>query len=187
MKKENNNNTQIALNSSNNKNTLTKNEKNDKKINSTFIKINNNKKSKIISLGLSSIGNNTNNINNKNKIKKISIINSQPNLENKENNKNIMNNKNIIRHYVSSSNINEYKKKKSENKNDNSKIIEIPVINSKSINKKDDYNNLNSSKIITPKKRYIFNRIHPFVLLGAFKKELTNYSHQNSIFNIKNN
>ena len=47
-------------------------------------------------------------------------------------------------------------------------------------------NNLSDSKIITPKKRYIFNRIHPFKLLGAFKKELTNftnYSHQNSKLN----
>ena len=186
MKKENksnNNNTQISLNRSSNKNIVIKNEKSDKKLNSSFIKINN-KKSKIISLGLSNIG-----INSNNKIKKINIINTQPNIENKENNKNIINNKNIMRHYASSSNINEYKNSKKENKlkqNDNSKIIEIPV-NSKSINKKDDYNNLNSSKIITPKKRYIFNRIHPFVLLGAFKKELTNYSNQNSKFNIKNN
>ena len=47
----------------------------------------------------------------------------------------------------------------------------------------DEYTN---SQIITPKKRYIFNRIHPFKLLGAFKKELTNftnYSHQNSKLN----
>ena len=77
-------------------------------------------------------------------------------------------------------------------KSKENKIIEIPV-NSNSINiiyknnkKLDDYNNLNNSKIITPKKRNIFNRIHPFMLLKDFKKELTNYSQHNSKFNIKN-
>ena len=49
----------------------------------------------------------------------------------------------------------------------------------------EDYNCLNNSKIITPKKKKISFRVHPTKLLGAFKKELTNYSHQNSKFNIK--
>ena len=171
-------------------NSLIKIEKDNKNLNSnsSFIKINN-KKSKIINLGLSQIENNSgNNINRK--IKKISIINTQPNLDNKENNRNILNYNNVLKHHVSSNNINENKYKKLKSKED--KTIEIPV-NSNKIkiiyknNKNlDDYNNLNSSKIITPKKRNIFNRIHPFILLRDFKKELTNYSQQSSKFNIKN-
>ena len=156
--------------------------------NSSFIKINN-KRTKVISLGLSEIENNAV-INTNKKIKKISIINTQPNLDNKENNRNIINYNNILKHNVSSNNINVNKYQKLKSKEN--KIIEIPV-NSNSINiiyknnkKHDDYNNLNNSKIKTPKKRNIFNRIHPFILLRDFKKELTNYSQRNSKFNIKN-
>ena len=158
--------------------------------NSSFIRINKNK-NKLISLDISKFENGPRN-NNKNKILK--IAETQPNYENKENNLNIINNSNnikILKHHISSNDINMKKKNeiKPENKN---KIIEIPI-NSKNINilyknKKsfDEYTNLNNSQIITPKKRYIFNRIHPFKLLGAFKKELTNfanYSHQNSKLN----
>ena len=198
MKKENkySNNTHKSLNSkSNNINNIhfnknrsfIKMDKSNKSLNtnSSFIKINN-KRSKVISLGLSHIESNCE-INNNKKIKKISIINTQPNLDNKENNKNIINYNNVLKHHVSSNNINvnEYQKLKSKE----NKIIEIPI-NSNSINithknnkKLDDYNNLNNSKIITPKKRNIFNRIHPFILLRDFKKELTNYSQHNSKFN----
>ena len=173
-------------------NSFIKIEKNNKKLNknSSFIRINKNK-NKLISLDISKFENGPRN-NNKNKILK--IAETQPNYENKENNLNIINNSNnikILKHHISSNDINMKKKNeiKPENKN---KIIEIPI-NSKNINilyknKKsfDEYTNLNNSQIITPKKRYIFNRIHPFKLLGAFKKELTNfanYSHQNSKLN----
>ena len=200
MKKENkySNNTHKSLNSkSNNINNIhfnknrsfIKMDKSNKSLNtnSSFIKINN-KRSKVISLGLSQIESNCE-INNNKKIKKISIINTQPNLDNKENNKNIINYNNVLKHHVSSNNINVNKYQKLKSKEN--KIIEIPI-NSNSINithknnkKLDDYNNLNNSKIITPKKRNIFNRIHPFILLRDFKKELTNYSQNNSKFNIK--
>ena len=198
MKKENkySNNTHKSLNSkSNNINNIhfnknrsfIKMDKSNKSLNtnSSFIKINN-KRSKVISLGLSQIESNCE-INNNKKIKKISIINTQPNLDNKENNKNIINYNNVLKHHVSSNNINVNKYQKLKSKEN--KIIEIPI-NSNSINithknnkKLDDYNNLNNSKIITPKKRNIFNRIHPFILLRDFKKELTNYSQHNSKFN----
>ena len=198
MKKENkySNNTHKSLNSkSNNINNIhfnknrsfIKMDKSNKSLNtnSSFIKINN-KRSKVISLGLSHIESNCE-INNNKKIKKISIINTQPNLDNKENNKNIINYNNVLKHHVSSNNINVNKYQKLKSKEN--KIIEIPI-NSNSINithknnkKLDDYNNLNNSKIITPKKRNIFNRIHPFILLRDFKKELTNYSQHNSKFN----
>ena len=198
MKKENkySNNTHKSLNSkSNNINNIhfnknrsfIKMDKSNKSLNtnSSFIKINN-KRSKVISLGLSHIESNCE-INNNKKIKKISIINTQPNLDNKENNKNIINYNNVLKHHVSSNNINVNKYQKLKSKEN--KIIEIPI-NSNSINithknnkKLDDYNNLNNSKIITPKKRNIFNRIHPFILLRDFKKELTNYSQHNPKFN----
>ena len=198
MKKENkySNNTHKSLNSkSNNINNIhfnknrsfIKMDKSNKSLNtnSSFIKINN-KRSKVISLGLSHIESNCE-INNNKKIKKISIINTQTNLDNKENNKNIINYNNVLKHHVSSNNINVNKYQKLKSKEN--KIIEIPI-NSNSINithknnkKLDDYNNLNNSKIITPKKRNIFNRIHPFILLRDFKKELTNYSQHNSKFN----
>ena len=177
-------------------NSFIKIEKNNKKLNnnSSFIKINN-KTNKIMNLNLSIFENNkisSPSNNDRNKKISVAIANTQPNLEleNKENNKNLLNNKNILRHYVSSNDIKKNDTIKQKNKNKN-KIIEIPI-NSKNINiiyknhkNSDDYTNLNNSKITTPKKRYIFNRIHPFKLLGAFKKELTNYSHQNSKFNIK--
>ena len=198
MKKENkySNNTHKSLNSkSNNINNIhfnknrsfIKMDKSNKSLNtnSSFIKINN-KRSKVISLGLSHIESNCE-INNNKKIKKISIINTQTNLDNKENNKNIINYNNVLKHHVSSNNINVNKYQKLKSKEN--KIIEIPI-NSNSINithknnkKLDDYNNLNNSKIITPKKRNIFNRIHPFILLRDFKKELTNYSQHNPKFN----
>ena len=195
MKKENkysNNTHKSLISKSNNINNIhfnknrsfIKMDKSNKSLNtnSSFIKINN-KRSKVISLGLSHIESNCE-INNNKKIKKISIINTQPNLDNKENNKNIINYNNVLKHHVSSNNINVNKYQKLKSKEN--KIIEIPI-NSNSINithknnkKLDDYNNLNNSKIITPKKRNIFNRIHPFILLRDFKKELTNYSQHNS-------
>ena len=201
MKKENkyNNNTHKSLNSKpnninninfNKNSSFIKMDKSNKSLNtnSSFIKINN-KRSKVVNLGLSQIENNCE-INANKKLKKISIINTQPNLDNKENNRNIINYNNVLKHHASSSNINVNKYQKLKSKEN--KIIEIPV-NSNSINiiyknnkKLDDYNNLNNSKIITPKKRNIFNRIHPFILLKDFKKELTNYSQHNSKFNIKN-
>jgi len=197
MKKENkysNNTHKSLISKSNNINNIhfnknrsfIKMDKSNKSLNtnSSFIKINN-KRSKVISLGLSHIESNCE-INNNKKIKKISIINTQPNLDNKENNKNIINYNNVLKHHVSSNNINVNKYQKLKSKEN--KIIEIPI-NSNSINithknnkKLDDYNNLNNSKIITPKKRNIFNRIHPFILLRDFKKELTNYSQHNSKF-----
>ena len=198
MKKENkysNNTHKSLISKSNNINNINFNknrsfikmDKSNKSLNtnSSFIKINN-KRSKVISLGLSHIESNCE-INNNKKIKKISIINAKPNLDNKENNKNIINYNNVLKHHVSSNNINVNKYQKLKSKEN--KIIEIPI-NSNSINithknnkKLDDYNNLNNSKIITPKKRNIFNRIHPFILLRDFKKELTNYSQHNSKFN----
>ena len=198
IKKENkyrlNNKEKPKKNNNTKNNSFVKIEKNNKKLNknSSFIRINKNK-NKLISLDISKFENGPSN-NNKNKNKILKIAETQPNYENKENNLNIINNSNnikILKHHISSNDINMKKKNeiKPENKN---KIIEIPI-NSKNINilyknKKsfDEYTNLNNSQIITPKKRYIFNRIHPFKLLGAFKKELTNfanYSHQNSKLN----
>ena len=198
IKKENkyrlNNKEKPKKNNNTKNNSFIKIEKNNKKLNknSSFIRINKNK-NKLISLDISKFENGPSN-NNKNKNKILKIAETQPNHENKENNLNIINNSNnikILKHHISSNDINMKKKNeiKPENKN---KIIEIPI-NSKNINilyknKKsfDEYTNLNNSQIITPKKRYIFNRIHPFKLLGAFKKELTNfanYSHQNSKLN----
>ena len=123
----------------------------------------------------------------------INDIKTQPNIENKENNNNynnILNNKEFLKHSISLNDA-KYKINDKITTNSRNKIIEIPI-NSHNIdliekNKKNSNNNinLNNSKIITPKKKYIFNRIHPFKLLGAFKKELTNYSIQNSKFNIK--
>ena len=198
IKKENkyrlNNKEKPKKNNNTKNNSFVKIEKNNKKLNknSSFIRINKNK-NKLIGLDISKFENGpSNNNKNKNKILKIAV--TQPNYENKENNLNIINNSNnikILKHHISSNDISMKKKNeiKPENKN---KIIEIPI-NSKNINilyknKKsfDEYTNLNNSQIITPKKRYIFNRIHPFKLLGAFKKELTNfanYSHQNSKLN----
>ena len=198
IKKENkyrlNNKEKPKKNNNTKNNSFIKIEKNNKKLNknSSFIRINKNK-NKLISLDISKFENGPSN-NNKNKNKILKNAETQPNYENKENNLNIINNSNnikILKHHISSNDINMKKKNeiKPENKN---KIIEIPI-NSKNINilyknKKsfDEYTNLNNSQIITPKKRYIFNRIHPFKLLGAFKKELTNfanYSHQNSKLN----
>ena len=198
IKKENkyrlNNKEKPKKNNNTKNNSFIKIEKNNKKLNknSSFIRINKNK-NKLISLDISKFENGPSN-NNKNKNKILKIAETQPNYENKENNLNIINNSNnikILKHHISSNDISMKKKNeiKPENKN---KIIEIPI-NSKNINilyknKKsfDEYTNLNNSQIITPKKRYIFNRIHPFKLLGAFKKELTNfanYSHQNSKLN----
>ena len=195
IKKENkyrlNNKEKPKKNNNTKNNSFVKIEKNNKKLNknSSFIRINKNK-NKLISLDISKFENGPSN-NNKNKNKILKIAETQPNYENKENNLNIINNIKILKHHISSNDINMKKKNeiKPENKN---KIIEIPI-NSKNINilyknKKsfDEYTNLNNSQIITPKKRYIFNRIHPFKLLGAFKKELTNfanYSHQNSKLN----
>ena len=198
IKKENkyrlNNKEKPKKNNNTKNNSFIKIEKNNKKLNknSSFIRINKNK-NKLICLDISKFENGPSN-NNKNKNKILKIAETQPNYENKENNLNIINNSNnikILKHHISSNDINMKKKNeiKPENKN---KIIEIPI-NSKNINilyknKKsfDEYTNLNNSQIITPKKRYIFNRIHPFKLLGAFKKELTNfanYSHQNSKLN----
>ena len=176
-------------------NSFIKIEKNNQKLNknSSFITINN-KKNKIISLGLPNIENSIFGSNKDNKKIMINDIKTQPNIENKENNNNynnILNNKEFLKHSISLNDA-KYKINDKITTNSRNKIIEIPI-NSHNIdliekNKKNSNNNninLNNSKIITPKKKYIFNRIHPFKLLGAFKKELTNYSIQNSKFNIK--
>ena len=172
-------------------NSMIKIEKDNKKFskNSSFIRINN-KKNKLICLNISKFGDNNFERNNRNKNKIKNITNTQPNLDNKENDKNIFNNKNILRHHVSSNDIKITKKNKIKINNIH-KIIEIPI-NTKDINiiyknnkNLDDNANINNSKIITPKKRYIFNRIHPFKLLGAFKKELTDYSIHNSKLSMK--
>ena len=144
--------------------------------NSSFIRINN-KKNKVISLGLSQFEDSE--PNDKKKIK--NVIYTQPNLDVKENNKNILNTKNILRNHFSSLDI-KIKNNEKEQKS-NHKIIEIPInskcrnIKHKNIKNLND-TNLNNSIIITPKKKNIFNRVHPFKLIGAFKKELTDYSQQ---------
>ena len=144
--------------------------------NSSFIRINN-KKNKVISLGLSQFEDSE--PNDKKKIK--NVIYTQPNLDVKENNKNILNTKNILRNHFSSLDI-KIKNNEKEQKR-NHKIIEIPInskcrnIKHKNIKNLND-TNLNNSIIITPKKKNIFNRVHPFKLIGAFKKELTDYSQQ---------
>ena len=102
--------------------------------------------------------------------------------------KEVYQNQKILKPSTSSSNINNKNKKlklhlndKIEN-NKNYLIKEIPinVRNRNKINKSDanidNFNDLCDSKIITPKKGNIFNRINPIKLLGAFKKELNNIS-----------
>ena len=100
--------------------------------------------------------------------------------------KEVYQNQKILKPSTSSSNINNKKLKlhlndKIEN-NKNYLIKEIPinVRNRNKINKSDanidNFNDLCDSKIITPKKGNIFNRINPIKLLGAFKKELNNIS-----------
>ena len=68
----------------------------------------------------------------------------------------------------------------------NNILKEIPIIiKDNDIN--DEINNdLVDSKIITPKKRYIFNRVNPIKLLGAFKKELTTFSKKEQLLRINN-
>ena len=102
--------------------------------------------------------------------------------------KEVYQNQKILKPSTSSSNINNKNEKlklhlndKIEN-NKNYLIKEIPinVRNRNKINKSDanidNFNDLCDSKIITPKKGNIFNRINPIKLLGAFKKELNNIS-----------
>ena len=172
-------------------NSFIKIEKNNQKLNknSSFIRIKN-KNNKVINLGMSTKENNISEPNNNNRKKMNNDTRTQPNIENQENNKNILNEKDILKYTIS---LNDTKNKIDDKiiTNSRNKIIEIPI-NSQNIdlinkNKKNSNNNinLNNSKIITPKKKYIFNRIHPFKLLGAFKKELTNYTIQNSKFSIK--
>ena len=165
---------------------------------------NQNKNNKIIKLGLTNLDNCNSEINIKENNKKLNIIKTQPNLSNnQENNKNLMNynnnfnkntnNKKILKHYVSTNDINKYDKDKKNNKlqsqKNSGKIIEIPI-KTKDINilykkekKADEYYDLANSKIITPKKRYIFNRIHPSKLLRDFNREMT--SIQNSKYYLK--
>jgi len=94
----------------------------------------------------------------------------------------------ILKPSTSSSNIN-YKNERlklhltdkiENNKNYLIKEIPINVRNRNKINKSDanidNFNDLCDSKLITPKKGNIFNRINPIKLLGAFKKELNNIS-----------
>ena len=76
------------------------------------------------------------------------------------------------------------------NKSNNLKEIPIIVKNVERFqneSNKDDYSNLGDSKIITPKKRYIFNRVNPIKLLGAFKRELTNISIKEKLLKLKIN
>ena len=102
--------------------------------------------------------------------------------------KEVYQNQKILKPSISSSNINNKNEKlklplndKIEN-NKNYLIKEIPinVRNRNRVNKSDanidNFNDLCDSKIITPKKGNIFNRINPIKLLGAFKKELNNIS-----------
>ena len=95
----------------------------------------------------------------------------------------------ILKPSTSSNNIKNDKTKSNNNKNN--VLKEIPIIIKDDINKNesciDEYPNLSDSKIITPKKRYIFNRVNPIKLLGAFKKELTSFSKKEKIMRIKNN
>ena len=97
-------------------------------------------------------------------------------------------NQKLLKPSTSSSNINNKNEKlklhlndKIEN-NKNYLIKEIPinVRNRNKVNKSDsnidNFSDLCDSKIITPKKGNIFNRINPIKLLGAFKKELNNIS-----------
>ena len=102
--------------------------------------------------------------------------------------KEVYQNPKILKPSISSSNINNKNEKLKlhlNDKNENNKnylIKEIPinVRNRNKINKSDakidNFNDLCDSKIITPKKGNIFNRINPIKLLGAFKKELNNIS-----------
>ena len=97
-------------------------------------------------------------------------------------------NQKLLKPSTSSSNINNKNEKlklhlndKIEN-NKNYLIKEIPINirNRNKVNKSDsnidNFSDLCDSKIITPKKGNIFNRINPIKLLGAFKKELNNIS-----------
>ena len=134
--------------------------------------------------------------NNINKYKKIDIINNtQPNykINSVSNNdiKKITRNRQNLKPSISSININRNDKKKINindhfGKDQNIMLKEIPIIK-KERNKniiEEDNINLGDSKIITPKKRYIFNRVNPIKLLGAFKKELTIFSKKEQILKV---
>ena len=115
-------------------------------------------------------------------------VNDNYNFNNKNNNSRFLFRKSMTMNYNNNNNNNLYFQNIIMNNTINNNEIVNPIMNSENNNSFFTNNNninLNNSKIITPKKKYIFNRIHPFKLLGAFKKELTNYSIQNSKFNIK--
>ncbi len=158
---------------------------------SPFIKINNNNNNhsnpEILNLGNSHLGNSRSASNINKYSKKNNIINSQPNSNNKFNDYH----EKILKPSISFNNkdINNEKRNININHNfENNNVIikEIPIIEKeknvikKKESNKEDYSNLGDSKIITPKKRYIFNRVNPIKLLGAFKKELNNLSKKES-------
>ena len=86
---------------------------------------------------------------------------------------------------TSSSNINT---EKVINKNNKMKDIDIHIKNKNNSDLNlDNFSDLNDSRIITPKKGYIFKRINPIKLLGDFKKELSNYTKKKKNLYIKTN
>ncbi len=161
-------------------------------IKSSFIKINsnnnkNNNNQKILNLGNVHMEN-SHSASNINKYKKINIIsNTQPNSNSNSINININDVKRGNRNYqllkpsISSNHINRKDRRKINannqfGKDKNINLKEIPIIIKDRNKNNEDNSNLGDSKIITPKKRYIFNRVNPIKLLGAFKKELTIFS-----------
>ena len=104
------------------------------------------------------------------------------------------NHQKILKPSTSSGEINKDEKVELNNNqitNDQLKEIPITIKEKNKLNKNDsstdEYPNLSDSKIITPKKRYIFNRVNPIKLLGAFRKELTSFSNKEQIIKVKNN
>ena len=177
-----------------------------KPIKSSFIKFsyNRNNNTQILNLGQKNFKNchSADNINNKFTKLNDKIKNSLISKNNfhytkfSEFKKEVHNNSKILKTSNSSSpnNINKNEKKKINIKNyfgnKNNILKEIPIFVkdipiSQNESKKDDYSNLGDSKIITPKKRYIFNRVNPIKLLGAFKKELTKISKKEKLLKLK--
>ena len=164
---------------------------------SPFIKItnknnNNHRNPEILNISNIRLGN-SHSASNINKIcKKNNIINTQPNSNNNnkfnEFKKEVHHYENLLKPAISFNKINNNEASNINvdinnniEKHNNIMLKEIPIIRKDSIiikndENKEEYSNLGDSKIITPKKRYIFNRVNPIKLLGAFKKELSNLS-----------
>ena len=140
------------------------------------------------------INNNDNNIN-KTNINKNTFNNINSNIIFNQFKKEIQDSKKILNPSTSSNEMNNEKINLNINNkieiNKRNLIKEIPIhIKSRnranlSASNLDNIADLCDSRIITPKKGNIFNKVNPIKLLGAFKKELNNFSKKEQIFTCK--